>query len=205
MIAIVDYGVGNLGSISNMLKKINVEEVILATKSDDLKRADKIILPGVGAFDTGMSLLNESGMREELDIQVKERNKPILGICLGMQMLGTGSEEGKETGLGYIDFVCHKFSFPDGELRIPHMGWDYVDVKKDTKISVQPKENLRFYFVHSYYAKCKNESDILFSCEYGHVFTAGVNKDNVFGVQFHPEKSHSYGKWLLKNFAEEVE
>ncbi|RKM57893.1 imidazole glycerol phosphate synthase subunit HisH [Butyrivibrio sp. CB08] len=202
MIAIVDYGVGNLGSISNMLKKVGVDEIVLATTSDDIKKADKIILPGVGAFDTGMKLLNESGLRQELDIQVMDNHKPILGICLGMQMLGKGSEEGNEAGLGYIDFKCYKFNISDHNLHIPHMGWDYVEINKEVPLTRNPKEKMRFYFVHSYYAECEDKNDILFSCDYGITFAAGVNKKNVYGVQFHPEKSHNYGKWLIKNFTE---
>lgn len=204
MIAIVDYGVGNLGSISNMLKKLSAGEVTMATTSEDIKRADKYILPGVGAFDTGMKLLNASGLRNELDVQVLSNKKPILGICLGMQMLGDVSDEGEEQGLGYIEFSSHKFTFNDRKLRIPHMGWDYVNVKRDNLLTVNKKDNLRFYFVHSYYAVCKNEENIMFTCDYGVEFVAGVYKENVYGVQFHPEKSHSYGLWLMKNFVEEV-
>lgn len=204
MIAIIDYGVGNLGSIKNMLKKIGVREIVLAITPGDLENADKIILPGVGAFDTGMKLLKKSGMREELDFQVKEKHKPVLGICLGMQMLGKGSEEGDEPGLGYINFNCRKFSFDEVGLRVPHMGWDYVKNMKDTPLNKNPKDKMRFYFVHSYYAECDNNTDVLFTCDYGISFAAGVNVENVYGVQFHPEKSHNYGKWILKNFVEEV-
>lgn len=202
MIAIVDYGVGNLGSIRNMLQKAGAAEVVLATNHEDIKKADKIILPGVGSFDTGMRMLNESGMRQELDEQVLKKQKPILGICLGMQMLGSGSEEGKEPGMGYIDFKCRKFSTQDSNLRVPHMGWDYVEIMKGGRLTKDAKDKLRFYFVHSYYAECGNEDDILFSCDYGVTFAAGVNRNNIYGVQFHPEKSHNYGKWLIKNFVE---
>ncbi len=204
MIAIVDYGVGNLGSIRNMLKKCGTDDIVLATNADDIRKADKIILPGVGSFDTGMKMLNASGMREEIDIHVIEKGKPILGICLGMQMLGLGSEEGTESGLSYIDFRCKKFSFDYENLRIPHMGWDYVDIIGESQLTLNPRDRLRFYFVHSYYAECKSDENVLFECDYGYKFAAGVHKSNIFGVQFHPEKSHNYGKWLMKNFIEEV-
>lgn len=204
MIAIIDYGVGNIGSIKNMLKKAGATDVILATTASDIESADKYILPGVGAFDTGMRLLNESGMREELDRQVKDNKKPILGICLGMQMLGNGSEEGEEKGLGYIDFYCRKFCFSDNNLRVPHMGWDCVNIVRNAPLCYDSGDDLKFYFVHSYYAVCTDSEDVLLSCDYGGTFTAGVNKDNVYGVQFHPEKSHNFGMWLMKNYVEEV-
>lgn len=204
LIAIVDYGVGNLGSIYNMLKKANAPNVMIASSSDDLVKADKYVLPGVGAFDTGMKLLNTSGMREEIERQVIKKCKPILGICLGMQMLGNGSEEGVEKGLGYIDFCCKKFRFDSNNLRIPHMGWDYVDITNVTPLTVSPKEKTRFYFAHSFYAECTDKKNVLFTCDYGNTFVAGVNRGNIYGVQFHPEKSHSFGKWLFKNYVEEV-
>ena len=149
MIAIIDYGLGNIGSISNMLKKIGCDDIIYATTKEQLKKADKYILPGVGAFDMGMKMLNNSGMREELDKQILCEKKPILGICLGMQMLGKHSEEGEEEGLGYIDFDCKKFKIEEYDLRVPHMGWDYVDIKKNSVIVNNQPEGLRFYFVHS--------------------------------------------------------
>lgn len=204
MVAIIDYGIGNLGSIYNMLKKIGCNDVIFANKVQDIVQADKYILPGVGSFDSGMNMLNNSGMREELDRQVLDNQKSILGICLGMQMLGKGSKEGKLHGLGYIPFRCEKFDIENQNLRVPHMGWDYVDINKDAGLVKNPKNELRFYFVHSYYAVCENKEDILMTCDYGMEFAAAVNSENIYGVQFHPEKSHGFGKWLLKNFIEEV-
>lgn len=200
MIAIIDYGIGNVGSIENMLRKVDGEEVVLAKEKSVLKAADRYILPGVGAFDAGMGMLNKSGMREELDIQVLEKNKPILGICLGMQMLGKGSKEGKLRGLGYIDFVCEKFSFR-GELKIPHMGWDYIEAaKKEDVLMNNFSEVMKFYFVHSYYAVCEKNEEILMTCHYGIDFAAAVVKGRIYGVQFHPEKSHRYGMKLFENF-----
>ena len=204
MIAIIDYGIGNLCSIKNMLKNIGVEDVIFAKSEEEIINADKYILPGVGAFDTGMKMLNESGMRKQLDIQVIEKKKPILGICLGMQMLGRRSEEGSSLGLGYIPFDCKKFELQKDNLRVPHMGWDYVDIVKKIPIVSCPKDELRFYFVHSYYAVCDNNDDVLMTCDYGISFAAAVQKDNIYGMQFHPEKSHGFGKWILKNYIEEV-
>lgn len=204
MIGIIDYGVGNIGSIVNMLKKIGCLDVKLVRTAVDISTVDKYILPGVGAFDAGMELLNQSGMREALDLQIFQNKKPILGICLGMQMLGRSSEEGNMSGLGYIPFECVKFNFDDNNLKVPHMGWDYVEITKNSQIVINPKDMLRFYFVHGYYAVCDNPEDILMKCQYGIDFTAAVNRDNVYGVQFHPEKSHGFGKWLLKNFVEEV-
>lgn len=204
MVGIIDYGVGNIGSIANMLKKIGYSDIKMVRTVDDIRAADKYILPGVGSFDAGMKLLNESGMREELDLQILQAKKPILGICLGMQMLGRKSEEGALSGLGYIPFECKKFQLDDKGLKVPHMGWDYVELFRRDSIVVNPKDNLRFYFVHSYYAICDNQEDILMKCQYGIEFDAAVNHGNVYGVQFHPEKSHGFGKWLLKNFVEEI-
>lgn len=204
MVGIIDYGVGNIGSVVNMLKTIGCFDVVLVSTADDLGAVDKYILPGVGAFDAGMELLNHSGMREALDIQVLRNKKPILGICLGMQMLGRKSEEGSMSGLGYIPFECVKFNFDDNSLKVPHMGWDYVEITKNSPLTVNPKDMLRFYFVHAYYAVCNNHEDILMKCQYGINFAAAVSRENVYGVQFHPEKSHGFGKWLLKNFVEEV-
>lgn len=204
MLGIIDYGVGNVGSILNMLKKLGCVDAKLIRSKEELSSIEKYILPGVGAFDTGMNMLNESGLREELDIQVLQNKKKILGICLGMQMLGRKSAEGSIAGLGYIPLECVKFSLESEGLNVPHMGWDYVDIVKNSPLVVNPKEQLRFYFVHSYYAICEDADDVLMQCQYGINFTAAVNRDNVYGVQFHPEKSHGFGKWLLKNFVEEV-
>ena len=204
MIGILNYGIGNIGSIKNMLSKIGEKDAILIHNADDLNRVDKFILPGVGAFDQGMQLLNASGLRDALDYQVLTEHKPILGICLGMQMLGKKSEEGAEEGLGYIDFRCKKFDFSDKELKVPHMGWDYVTSEKNSPLIHDLGEKPRFYFVHSYYAVCEKQEDVLLSCDYGFIFTASVQHNNVYGTQFHPEKSHVFGMRLLENFAKEI-
>lgn len=207
MIAIVDYGMGNVGSIQNMLLKLGVEkkQIILAHSRNDLQDVDKLILPGVGKFDTGMKMLQDSGMREQIDQLVLIDGKPILGICLGMQMLGKASEEGKLPGLAYIPFSCKKLVPSDPMLKVPHMGWDYVEIKDtlDPLIAGMSGKQ-RFYFAHSYYAVCEEPGDSLMTCDYDRVFTAAVRRNHIFGTQFHPEKSHRFGMRLLKNFVEEV-
>ncbi len=204
MIAVLNYGMGNVSSIKNMLIKAGEHNVKLVDKPDGLMKADKIILPGVGSFDMGMRLLENSGMREELDRQVQENKKPILGICLGMQMLGKGSEEGKEEGLGYLDFRCQKFVMEDDSFKIPHIGWDYVYSMKDNPLILNLGSRPRFYFVHSYHVVCENEEDILLKCDYGYEFAAAIQKGNIYGTQFHPEKSHIFGMNLTRNFIREI-
>jgi len=204
MIAIINYGLGNVGSIQNMLKKIGYADVIVSKNEDEINTAEKLILPGVGAFDNGMDKINESGLLPVLNENVLVRKKPVLGICLGMQLLTKGSEEGKRKGLGWINAETVKFSFgsENAELKIPHMGWNFVKNIRLHSLTKDLDETYRFYFVHSYYVSCKNESDILMKCHYGVDFTCAVQKDNIMGVQFHPEKSHKFGMRLLKNFVE---
>lgn len=200
MIAIIDYGIGNLGSIANMLKVIGEKSKITNDK-DVIKAADGIILPGVGAFDAGMSKLNESGLVDTIKEEAAA-GKPILGICLGMQLLGRGSEEGELPGLSLIPFECKKFVFEDNSLKVPHMGWDIVDFKQSHPILKNIEGQQRYYFVHSYYAVCDSESNALMTCDYGYEFTAAVVKDNVIGMQFHPEKSHDFGMKIFSNFVD---
>lgn len=201
MIAVIDYGLGNVGSILNMLKHVGEKNTVCAHSQDEIESADKYILPGVGNFDAGMSLLIKSGMREALDEEIKVKRKPILGICLGMQMLGNGSEEGDEKGLGYIDFFCKKIHTRDNKLKVPHMGWDYVDfVQRDNALLQDSDVEKRFYFVHSYYAECSNSDDVWLTCDYGERIVAAVHNDNVYGTQFHPEKSHKFGMEIFQNF-----
>ncbi len=199
MIAILDYGLGNLGSIANMLKVIG-EKSKITNKEDEIRVADGIILPGVGAFDAGMQKLNESGLAESIK-DCASKGTPILGICLGMQLLGRRSEEGTLSGLGLIPFECKKFRFSDdSSLKIPHMGWDIVDIKQSNPLVDNLKGTQRYYFVHSYHAVCDSEDNVLMTCDYGYDFAASVVKGNIMGVQFHPEKSHDFGLALLTNF-----
>ncbi len=207
MIAIIDYGSGNLGSITNMLKVIGAKSVV-TNNIEVIRNAKKIILPGVGSFDNGMNNLIEMGLDKIIKEEAKT-GKPILGICLGMQLLGRKSEEGQLEGLGLIPFDNVKFNFENIDekqqaiLKIPHMGWDIVESKKNVPLLKNIKDQPRFYFVHSYHALCDNDENILMTCDYGYQFAASVFKDNVYGVQFHPEKSHNFGMRLLKNFVEE--
>lgn len=198
MIAILDYGLGNLGSISNMLKVIG-EKSKITNDVQSIRKSDGIILPGVGAFDAGMSKLNESGLTDVIKEEAG-KGKPILGICLGMQLLGNRSEEGSMSGLSLIPFECKKFNFEDKSLKIPHMGWDIVDFRKQHSLVEGLTGQQRYYFVHSYYAVCENSDNVLMTCDYGIEFACSVVKDNVIGVQFHPEKSHDFGLALLTNF-----
>lgn len=204
MIVILNYNIGNLTSIKNMLKKGGISDVLISDNISDIEKADKLILPGVGHFDYGMNQLKSMPFFEILNELVLEKQKPILGICLGAQLLGKSSEEGVESGLGWINAKTVKFdtSRINGTLKIPHMGWSDVCIKKDSPIfDGMEKMDSRFYFVHSYHLICADQSDILVTANHGYEFTAGVEKDNIIGVQFHPEKSHKFGMKLLNNFA----
>ena len=200
MLAIIDYGLGNLGSIANMLKVIGEKSVITNNK-EKIMEADRIILPGVGSFDIGMKNLQDMDLCVILQDEAK-RGKPMLGICLGMQLLGRKSEEGKQNGLGLIPFDNVRFNFSPGcGLKIPHMGWDIVDFKQESPLlqGINGTQQ-RYYFVHTYHAICDSENDVLMTCDYGYEFAAAVCNKNVYGVQFHPEKSHDFGLKLLENF-----
>jgi len=201
MIAIIDYDMGNVGSIKNMLEHIGIEAMITGDHNEILN-ADHIIIPGVGSFDQGMQNLIDRGLDRVIKHAALTLKKPILGICLGMQLLGMKSEEGKLNGLGLIDFENIRFKFSsDLKLHVPHMGWNQVAIQQDDLFVKDLDSSYRFYFVHSYYAKCKNSKNILMRSNYGIDFTASVKEDNVYGVQFHPEKSHHFGMKILMNFS----
>lgn len=200
MISIVNYGMGNLGSVFNMLKRIGVVAEIVDSP-DKLKSAQKILLPGVGAFDQAMQRINEGGFREMLDQKALVEKVPILGICLGMQLLTRGSEEGRLPGLGWIAAETIRFPSLPG-LKIPHMGWNVVKPATPSKLTSDLPDECRFYFVHSYYVRVDKEENSILKCHYGLIFDAAIQHENIYGAQFHPEKSHKFGMQLLKNFAE---
>ena len=201
MIGIIDYGMGNVGSLINMVERLGVNTTII-TSPEDLNSADKLILPGVGSFDNGITHLMESGILESLNYKVLIEKTPILCICLGMQLITKSSEEGKLKGLGWIDAECFRFSFSDNTIKIPHMGWNTVQFYKDSNLIKAIPENPRFYFVHSYYVKCNQESDVLATTNYFSDFVSMFSRENIYATQFHPEKSHRYGMGLIQSFIE---
>lgn len=201
MIVIIDYGIGNLASVLNMFKKIGTKDVLISGDMEQIAKADKLLLPGVGAFDSGMGNLEQSGLLPLLNEKALKEKVPVLGICLGMQLLTKKSEEGEKQGLGWIDAETIKFKLdPALKLKVPHMGWDYIKVSRQNPLLESGGKN-RFYFVHSYYVKCFDEQQSLATCDFGGEFTCAVNKDNIFGTQFHPEKSLKFGMKVLENFA----
>ena len=204
MITIIDYGMGNLGSVKNMFKKIG-ETALISSDKEDIRNATKILLPGVGAFDNAMKNLDDLGLIEIIKEKVLVDKTPIMGICLGMQLLTRGSEEGKLEGFGFIDAYAKKFDFSsfDNSLPIPHMGWNKVFLQKESKLLQEGEEREnRFYFVHSYAVNCEDREDILTTTNYGYEFVSSFEKNNIIGCQFHPEKSHKFGMKLFKNFVE---
>jgi imidazole glycerol-phosphate synthase subunit HisH len=196
---IVDCGAGNIGSLLNMLKFLNLEAVVTSDWKE-LSTASRIILPGVGAFDNAMfHLRSRDGLIDVLKNKALHEGIPTLGICLGMQLLLDSSEEGTSRGLGIISGVCEKFVFEDGSYNIPHMGWNHVTIRKPNPLS-DGFDDMRFYFVHSYHCKVSRSEDVLFTTHHGIEFVSGISNGNVYGVQFHPEKSHKYGMKFFKNF-----
>lgn len=191
---------GNLGSILNMFKRIGAV-VTLSSSVKDIEAAEKLILPGVGAFDQAIKNLSELDLIPSLENKVIKDRTPFLGICLGMQLLSYRSAEGSEKGLGWIDAETLKLP-GSNKLKIPHMGWNTVCIEKEGLLFEAMYENPRFYFVHSYYVECNNRGDVLTTTNYGIDFCSSIEKDNIYAVQFHPEKSHKYGMKLLRNFVE---
>ncbi|MBL0419555.1 imidazole glycerol phosphate synthase subunit HisH [Ramlibacter sp. AW1] len=202
MISVVDYGVVNLGSMLNMLKKIGADAQIVSTE-DEIARAKKILLPGVGAFDQGMAALTRRQLAQPLIRKAQVEKIPVLGVCLGMQMLGHSSEEGRLPGLGLLDAHTARFKFDAGSRsKVPHMGWGTIQPAKSSRLIKGVDDQSRFYFVHSYHVVCHDSADVLATTEYGYDFVSMIQRGNIFGAQFHPEKSHRFGMSLLRAFAE---
>lgn len=203
MIVVVDYKMGNVGSVLNILKKLGAR-AIASSDTGEIKSASKLILPGVGAFDAGMTCLNDAGLVDLLSHRVLQEGVPLLGICLGMQLLSRRSEEGNLPGLGWIeaDTVRFKFEPNDATLKIPHMGWNVARPIDTFDLFHGMDEAARFYFVHSFYLKCDKREDVLACTQHGIEFASAVRHGKIFGTQFHPEKSHRQGTLVLKNFIE---
>ncbi len=204
MIGILDYGLGNIRSFSNIYRSLNIPHKIIST-NEDLIKVKKIILPGVGAFDTAMKKFNQSGLRDSVEEMVLNRNIPLLGVCVGLQMLGCSSDEGKEKGLGWIDGSIKIFDTSNitHVTKLPHMGWNTIEIKSNNELlfkNLNSKD--RFYFLHSYYFECHNNDNIIAQTNYGLNFTCAVKLNNIYGVQFHPEKSLRNGEKLLHNFSQ---
>lgn len=202
MIGIINYGVGNIKAFENIYRKLYVPVKILSS-IDDFDNVTHLILPGVGSFDHAMIAFHKSGMKEITDDFVLNKKLPVLGICVGMQMLSKTSEEGVEPGLCWIDGVVKKFD--ESKIRmathLPHMGWNDLEIKNQTPLFLDFPTMAPFYFLHSYYFDCQNKDDIIAETEYGIYFTCAIQHNNIFGIQCHPEKSHFYGIKLLENFS----
>jgi glutamine amidotransferase len=203
MITIIDYGLGNIKAFVNLYKRLNVP-ISVAKCADDLNGSTKLILPGVGAFDHAMQLLNQSGMRDTIDRLVLQQKVPIMGICVGMQILAHFSDEGHLPGLGWIKGQVRKFdvSLLPANTYLPHMGWNDVKPVIANPLFANLETDARFYFLHSYYFDCDSRQDVLAESVYGKSFSCAVHYNNIYGVQFHPEKSHHFGIQLLKNFSD---
>lgn len=199
MITIVDYGMGNLGSICNMFKRIGTA-VEVTSDVDRIAAARKLLLPGVGAFDAAMSRIHERGLREVLDRKALNERIPVLGICLGMQLLTRSSEEGRLPGLGWVNATTRRFPV-NRDLPVPHMGWNLVRPATPSPLTTGLGDESRFYFVHSYYVRMEDETKAILTTTYGVPFHAALQDGNIYGAQFHPEKSHRFGMQLLRNFA----
>lgn len=200
MITIVDNKLGNVQSLKNILARIGVDSIITSEK-EVIGKAKKIILPGVGSFDSGMRNMHKHDIVQVLTQKVLHENIPVLGICLGMQLMANGSDEGSLPGLGWIDAWVKKFDKNImNDLKIPHMGWNILKHENKSRLFVDIGVEPRFYFVHSYYMECVDKGDVIATCDHGNSFVAAINYKNIWGVQFHPEKSHKFGMQLMKNF-----
>lgn len=202
MITIIDYGSGNIKAIANIYEKLNIDYIIAKTP-EQVVGAKKIFLPGVGAFDETISKLDSTGFREVLDIEVLQNKVPIIGICVGMQILAESSEEGTLNGLGYIKGKVKKIdaSLLKQKPKLPHLGWNSIEINRHNELLNNIDPEFGFYFLHSYYFECTDKNDVLTTTTYGKPFASAVNHENVYGIQFHPEKSHHNGITLLHNFA----
>ena len=203
MIVIIDYDMGNVGSIRNMLKKVGVESII-SSDIASIREADKLILPGVGAFDNGMRKLQERGLIPVLNEKVLVKKTPVMGLCIGMHLITECSEEGQLPGLGWIEgkTVRFKFNSDRSNLKIPHMGWNALKLEHPSPLFPNGADEQRFYFAHSYHVVCRFADHVIATTEYGCQFPSVIRRDNITGTQFHPEKSHRFGMNLLKNFVE---
>ena len=203
MIGIIDYGLGNIRAFSNIYKSLDIEHRIIK-KSEELKDVSKIILPVVGAFDDAINKFNKSGLRYRVEKMVLNEKIPLLGVCVGMQMLAESSDEGSEKGLGWINSSVKIFDTTtiNHDTKLPHMGWNTIDItSKNEPLFQDLEEDPSFYFLHSYYFDCVDKNNIISETEYGNRYTSAVRSDNIYGVQFHPEKSHKNGIRLLNNFS----
>ena len=202
MIAIIDYGLGNVKAFFDVYKKLNISSKIVQAV-EDLKTAEKVILPGVGAFDHAMQRLVRTGMKTALDDLVNNRNVPVLGVCVGMQILARSSEEGNLPGLGWVDGEVKRFakSYSNTPTPVPHMGWNNITALTTNGLFKGLDATARFYFLHSYYFNCDHPENVIAFTDYAGDFTCALRSGNIYGVQFHPEKSHQWGVTLLENFA----
>ena len=201
-IVILDYQMGNIFSVEKIIKSLG-KTPIVSDKREIILSADKIILPGVGHFSNAMNNLKKMNLIEPLNIFALEKKKPILGICLGMQLMAKKSEEGNTNGLGWFDAIVKRFSINNKLIyKVPQMGWNTITTKKESLLMNNIPNNSEFYFIHSYYVDCRNEKDILNITKYESNFVSAIQKNNIFGVQYHPEKSHGFGKQMFKNFLE---
>ena len=201
-VVIIDYGTGNLSSIKRCLDRMGARPTV-SSRAEEIRSADKIILPGVGHFARAMSSMRGSGLLDELNEAVLAKKKPVLGICLGMELMAQTSEEGDADGLGWLRARAIRFRIEDtARHKVPHMGWNGIKVTKSSELLKGVSEDAEFYFAHSYHLQLDDETDLTTETEYEVKFPSGIERENIFGVQYHPEKSHDAGAGLLKNFVE---